>query len=520
MQGWPDLRIKELRVEEYFDEESNIGIILGKPSGNLVDFDLDCEEAILLAPQFLPETEMIHGRKSRPSSHYYYKPKSPLETKKYTFKGKSILEIRSTGCQTVVPPSTHPSGEQIRWQQDGKAARVSARRLLIAGGRLAAAALLAQRYPSKGSRNTFALALAGWLHRRGWEQTKIENFVVAVAQAAEDEEENKRKLVSKATKERIEKGRSATGGPTLAKLVGKDVADQVREWLGFSPTGTFHSDPTSKNGDWPKPLSKAAYCGLTGEIVKTIEPHTEADPAAILVQLLVACGSAIGSAPYCMADGAKQRANLFCLIVGKSAKSRKGTSLGRVMEVMNNADRLWAANRVVGGLSSGEGLIFAARDTVEKTKRGKQVTIDPGVKDKRTLVCEPEFSSVLRVQRREGNTLSPILRAAWDGAPLQTLTKNSPLRASGAHIGIIAHITQFELQRELSATDQANGYANRFLLVCAKRSRELPMRSDPDYAELLQLGSRLKKTWSKLRVMITFILPRRQKSCGVGVIQH
>ena len=55
--------------------------------------------------------------------------------------------------------------------------------------------------------------------------------------------------------------------------------------------------------------------------------------------------------------------------------------------------------------------------------------------DKRRLVVEPEFAQTLKVLAREGNTLSAIVRQAWDGEPLQTIVRNDPLRATGAHIG-------------------------------------------------------------------------------------
>ena len=81
--------------------------------------------------------------------------------------------------------------------------------------------------------------------------------------------------------------------------------------------------------------------------------------------------------------------------------------------------------------------------------------------DKRRLVVEPEFAQTLKVLAREGNTLSAIVRQAWDGEPLQTIVRNDPLRATDAHIGIVGHITRAELLRYLTATELANGFANR-----------------------------------------------------------
>ncbi len=99
---------------------------------------------------------------------------------------------------------------------------------------------------------------------------------------------------------------------------------------------------------------------------------------------------------------------------------------------------------------------------------------DEGVEDKRLLVMEGEFASVLKVMRRETNILSAIVRQAWDGARLQVLTRKDPMKATGAHVSIIGHITKPELLRHLTETESANGFANRSIWLMVKRSKELP----------------------------------------------
>jgi hypothetical protein len=99
---------------------------------------------------------------------------------------------------------------------------------------------------------------------------------------------------------------------------------------------------------------------------------------------------------------------------------------------------------------------------------------DEGVEDKRLLVMESEFASVLKMTRREGNTLSPVKRQAWDGGRLQVLTKKDPMKATDAHISILGHITIAELLRYLTETESANGFANRYQYLLVKRSKELP----------------------------------------------
>ena len=108
------------------------------------------------------------------------------------------------------------------------------------------------------------------------------------------------------------------------------------------------------------------------------------------------------------------------------------------------------------------------------SKEYEEVPDDPGVEDKRLLVVETEFSSVLKMLLRQGNILGEILRQAWDSGNLRLLTKNNAAKATGAHISLIGHITGDELLRCLSETDQANGFGNRILWPSVRRSKYLP----------------------------------------------
>ena len=119
------------------------------------------------------------------------------------------------------------------------------------------------------------------------------------------------------------------------------------------------------------------------------------------------------------------------------------------------------------------------------------VVSDMGVADKRLLVIEPEFASVLRVAGRDGNTLSTVYRQAWDSGLLRVLNKNSPVKATGTHISIIGHITRDELLMELSNNDKVNGFGNRNLWLCVQRSKFLPDGGDWDHLDLGPLVSRL-----------------------------
>ena len=298
-----------------------------------------------------------------------------------------------------------------------------------------------------------------------------------------------------------------------AELAKMRHARREREGLNL-----VHEREPQKQPEWPV-IDEAAYYGLAGDIVRTIEPHTEADSVALLLQILTLAGNVIGRSPYYQIESDYHRTNLFAVLVGDSAKSRKGTSLGRVRAVAKVADETWCSERNRGGLSSGEGLIDAVRDQVQKynTKEKQIEIVDPGVPDKRLMVVEPEFAGVLSVAERHGNTISQLVRQAWDGHKLQTMTRSSSLSATDAHISIIGHITVDELRARLSRTDTANGFANRFLYVLVRRSKEMPFGGNLTDSEVLLLGEQLRTTIERARLSGRITMTNAAKTLWASV---
>jgi Protein of unknown function (DUF3987) len=205
--------------------------------------------------------------------------------------------------------------------------------------------------------------------------------------------------------------------------------------------------------------------GLSGEIVQVVGPHTEADPAGLVLQNLVAFGNVVGNGPHFKVEADRHACNVFLAEVGSSAKARKGTGWGYVSGLYRQIDPNWLQSRVRTGLRTGEGLVRAICDESES---------GPGEADKRLLALETEMSALLRVMARRDNTLSTTLRQAWDGGNLSVLTRQSPLKATQPHISIIAQTTSDDLAQYLHSTDIFNGFANRFLWACVRRSKLLP----------------------------------------------
>ena len=244
------------------------------------------------------------------------------------------------------------------------------------------------------------------------------------------------------------------------------------------------TDESAKNNSTKTPfpvLSDKALFGLAGYVVRKIEPHTEADNAALLVQFLAGFGSLIGKTAYFQVGADKHYTKLNAVIVGASSRARKGTSWSEIERLLIRVDESFR-ECIQNGLSSGEGLIYHVRDerTEKKPIKTKSIItsyqdeiVDEGATEKRAFVIEPEFARVLQSMKREGNTLSSVIRQAWDTDRLRVMTKN-PVKATEAHVSIVGHITEIELIRNLDETESANGFANRFDWICARRSKYLP----------------------------------------------
>jgi hypothetical protein len=264
----------------------------------------------------------------------------------------------------------------------------------------------------------------------------------------------------------------------------------------LSPATLTIAEPPAPKPElpWPELHSKALH-GLAGEIVNAIKPETESDPIAILIQLLVFFGNAIGRNPHFRIEDTEHHANLFVCLVGASSRARKGTSEGRVRAIMREVDKEWEENRIKSGLSSGEGFINEVRDELTRwnIKDKKFEVVEPAIADKRLLVVEPEFASVLDVKERRNNTLSSQIRRAYDGGTLATMTRAAPIKATNPHISIVAHITEAELRARLTRTDAANGFANRILFPCVRRSQNLPFGGKSVQEKISPLIERLKE---------------------------
>jgi hypothetical protein len=292
--------------------------------------------------------------------------------------------------------------------------------------------------------------------------------------------------------------------PTLA-----DLQRRGAELLGVPPQPqTEHTtqppEPPSLNPappeEAPAPgpsvtpkLDEAALHGLAGLAVRTIAPHTEAHPAAILLQLLAVFGNLAGRGPHCMVDATRHSLNLYVVLVGESSKARKGTSWSQIARLFAEVDHAWLSTRVTTARLTASGLVHALRDQEPPT-------------DRRLLALLEEFASVLHTLKRANGHLSPLLRCAWDSGDLPNVEMHQNLRATGTHISLIAHITQRELTQNLPRTETQNGFANRCLWTWVQRGNCLPEGGSLSAGDLSPVAGELRRAldWAAATPEILF----------------
>jgi hypothetical protein len=255
---------------------------------------------------------------------------------------------------------------------------------------------------------------------------------------------------------------------------------QYMENNNIPPGDTEPSETTQGVVPWPEPISDVGKWGLAGDFVELVAPRTEADPNALLLTFLVVAGHVIGRRFYLPGGGRKHYTNEYLCLVGPTALGRKETAIAAVEAFFSEGPYPCGFGNVLYGLSTGEGLIWEIRDQIIKEQRDKttqkieEVEVAPGVSDKRLLIMLGEFYQAITAMRRKENTLSSVLRLAWDKDRLSAPAKNSAAKATGAHISLVAGISRNELLSAVNNADSENGTLNRILWACTRRSKPLP----------------------------------------------
>jgi hypothetical protein len=485
--GWPDKAttdVAAIRAMWARHPNANVGIATGL---GLVVIDIDPRNGGVrsrgeLEALYGPLPGAVRIRTGGGGWHLYCHTNGSAVPSGVLARG---VDVKAEGGQVVAPGSVHPdTGKTYRFAIGSGVllgdlpvvpSWVPAK---LSESRAAPAAL--PDVIDVGQRDSMLTSVAGSMRQRGASEAAI-----LAALTVENEERC---------------------NPPLPESQIRKIVRSAGGWAPGVPSFTsFHS---SVGGPCPV-LHEAALQGVAGDVVRAIDPHTEASMAGILLQFLALVGNAFGRGPGFTVEADRHACNLFVVLVGDTSKGRKGVSFSQALRpVEMAADEGWKP-RILTGASTGEGLIHAVRD--ERINAAGEV-IAEGVDDKRLVDYEPEFASPLRRMRGESNSLGALYRQAWDGGRLATLTRADPLRASDSHITVIAHITSAELRRELTDTDTANGFANRFLFVRVERSKPLPHGGDLDSVDWEPMVRRIGSAIRRAQASDSRMLPLSDKA--------
>lgn len=266
--------------------------------------------------------------------------------------------------------------------------------------------------------------------------------------------------------------------------------------------GHTQQEPTSGGSPipWPAPIADAGLRGIAGDFVHLVAEHTEADPNAILLCFLAYAGNLLGRQFYIPTGADEQCGNLYLCLVGPTAGGRKGSAISAAEVFFTKGVNAPGVPRIIRGISSGEGVIWKVHDEIKKPQWNKKtnafedVVIEQNEVEKRSMYSLSEFQQNITNMRRPESVLSSILRQAWDKDTIESPSKNSSAKATGAHVSMVAGISKEELLLETTAVDAQNGTLNRFLFACTKRSHLLPegdtlhqLIQQPEWGELQSL---------------------------------
>ena len=221
----------------------------------------------------------------------------------------------------------------------------------------------------------------------------------------------------------------------------------------------------------PPDVTSRMFPGLLDEVVHHCCDQSEAAPVAVAANCLVHFAALVGSVVYIPIGNERRRLNEFFLMVGPTGMG-KGSSWHGPKQIFRQTEECLATRFTerrkqgnsedidkypelkihTGGLSSSEGMAASLDDS--------EVT------DKRMLVCEPEFGNIMTQCQRQGNTLSAVMRNAYDGVDIKPLTKRNRVQVTEPYICLMANTTAQEFNRhDISNMLHHNGMLNRFLIL-------------------------------------------------------
>lgn len=223
----------ELVHHEFKTSGHNVGLINGDISG-IVDVDLDCGEAKGLASLLLPKGLATFEHSGNDRGHILYRVGNSGKTQQYQCPetGATLVELRSTGSQTMIPPSIHPSGHKLKFTfLDDTATHLDFNDLQVQVRKIAALSLIARHW-REGVRHNLALGISGLLMKTDHNEAQSKEIIAAICEVTGDEELHDRLKAVETTFD--QPSENVAGFTQIESLLGSKVTKRVIEWLGSS----------------------------------------------------------------------------------------------------------------------------------------------------------------------------------------------------------------------------------------------------------------------------------------------
>lgn len=228
------------------------------------------------------------------------------------------------------------------------------------------------------------------------------------------------------------------------------------------------------------------FSGPLGEITKTLDPYTEADPVGVHVSLLAAFSAYLGQTTRVQTGKGLSPLSFWTVLVGVTGQGRKGTATSLAQQVVEAAFTAWSTNGVVTGCPA-TGLGFIT-ELYERTAEGAATPV---------LIIEEEMDAFISNSKKD-TRVGTMLRKAWDGADLNHKTAKDDIHVAKPHVAIVGHVQPKNWGAISGSRDATGGTYNRFLPVAVTRSKTLPVFGAADSTEVIRDMAR------KLRRMASF----------------
>lgn len=465
--NWNKLRITKLTIDDWFRPNDNIGGLWGEPSNWVIDIDLDCPESLIASQYYLPKT-YTYGRAGAPASHFLYRCEGAITRKYQSRQMGTIVEIRSSGTQSVLPPSIHPSGERYKSFNKGDIAEIRWGNLDNRIKKLAAVGLASKYYPDKGARHDFVHAMTGALLWARWSDDDVRRFMQALIACQSDGETKDRDGSVENTILHYHKGDNVQGWPSLSAFMpGQDLM-LLQKWVGSKNMPDNSEVAPDTVAAEPAPRMKDRLFevpGLVGRIAKWAGRISYAkQPLFEIASGLMSV--ALASQNKYLVAGYNTPLQPYLMLLAPTA-SGKDSAMEAVMQI---AARVGLKNNIVSGMQS----YHAMLDVLSKPPHVLCWHWDEAARKLRTAVRSQggqdyQILTYLLSLYGKGNKTVP-------GMPGR---KSSIEAIEHPFFTVMAAAQPNQLLEAISASDMSMGLVNRFLLLDAgsELARTNDMRS-------------------------------------------